>query len=157
MKQEDFIWEFLPSGLKGIFEIKDVRKTSTEFHVYLDEIRQKGDDDRWNKSLVGKGYTEYSTIQDHLTRGLATYLHLRKCKWLDKETGETMPQILLRSKRALMLSSDKWKPSQKQRIEILFRNYPILEQAYAVMRELRDIFWSENWSHPGRCSACSLV
>lgn len=56
------------------------------------------------------------------------------------DNGETMPQILLRSKRALMVSSDKWKPSQKQRIEILFRNYPILEQAYAVMRELRDIF-----------------
>lgn len=88
MKQEDFIWEFLPSVLKGVFEIKNVRKTATEFHVYLDEIRQKGDDDRWNKLLVGKGYTEYSTIQDHLTRGRATFLHLRKCKWLDKETGE---------------------------------------------------------------------
>lgn len=88
MRQEDFIWEFLPSGLKGIFAIKDVRKTSTEFHIYLDEIRQKGDADRWNKSLVGKGYTDYCTIQDHLTRGRSTFLHLRKCKWLDKDTGE---------------------------------------------------------------------
>lgn len=56
------------------------------------------------------------------------------------DNGETMPQILLRSKRALMVSSDKWKPSQKQRIEILFSHYPILEQAYAVMTELRGIF-----------------
>lgn len=88
MKQDDLIWEFLPSGLKGLFEIKDIRKTATEFHIYLDEIRRKGDDDRWNKFLVGKGYTDYCTIQDHLTRGRATYIHLRKCKWLDKETGE---------------------------------------------------------------------
>lgn len=88
MKQEDFIWEFLPQGLKGVFEIKNVRKTDTEFHIYLDEIRQKSDEDRWNKSIIGKGYTDYCTIQDHMTRGRATYLHLRKCKWLDKSTGE---------------------------------------------------------------------
>lgn len=56
------------------------------------------------------------------------------------ENGETMPQILLRSKRALMLSSDKWKPSQRQRIQILFKYYPIVEQAYGIMKELRDIF-----------------
>lgn len=74
--------------MKGLFEIKDIRKTATEFHIYLDEIRRKGDADRWNKFLVDKGYTGYCTIQDHLTRGRSTYLHLRKCKWLDKETGE---------------------------------------------------------------------
>lgn len=74
--------------MKGLFEIKDIRKTATEFHIYLDKIRRKGDADRWNKFLVGKGYTGYCTIQDHPTRGRSTYLHLRKCKWLDKETGE---------------------------------------------------------------------
>ena len=54
MRQDEFIWEFLPSGLEGVFEIKDVRKTDQEFHIYLDEIRQKSEEDRWNKSLVGK-------------------------------------------------------------------------------------------------------
>lgn len=88
MKQEDFVWEFLPQGLKGIFQIKEIKKTATEFHIYLDEIREKGQQDRNNSSLIGKGYTPYCTIQDHLTRGRATFLHLRKCKWLDKDTGE---------------------------------------------------------------------
>lgn len=88
MKREDFIWEFLPAGLKDVFEIVNVRKTATEFHVYLDEIRQKSPEDRWNKSIVGKGFTEYKMIQDHMTRGRATFLHFRKCKWLDKDTGE---------------------------------------------------------------------
>ena len=88
MKREDFIWEFLPVGLKGVFEVVNVKKTDTEFHIYLDEIRQKCEEDRYRHAVVGKGYTDYCTIQDHLTRGRATFLHLRKCKWLDKETGE---------------------------------------------------------------------
>ena len=88
MKREDFIWEFLPQGLKGVFEVVNVKKTDSEFHIYLDEIRQKCEEDRYRHSVVGKGYTYYCTIQDHLTRGRATFLHLRKCKWLDKDTGE---------------------------------------------------------------------
>lgn len=54
--------------------------------------------------------------------------------------GETMPQILLRTKHALMTSRDKWKPGQRQRIEILFENYPVVEQAYNAMQKLRKIF-----------------
>lgn len=54
--------------------------------------------------------------------------------------GETMPQILLRTKRALMVSSDKWKPSQALRMDILFEHYPIVSQAYDVMCHLRQIF-----------------
>ena len=57
--------------------------------------------------------------------------------------GETMPQILLRTKQALMTSPDKWKPNQRQRIDILFENYPIVEQAYDVMQKLRHIFNSK--------------
>ena len=54
--------------------------------------------------------------------------------------GETLPQILLRTKQALMVSEDKWKPQQKTRIEILFENFPIIKQAYEVMQKLRWIF-----------------
>lgn len=86
--REGMIWEFLPDGLENIFEIVDIHKTDTEFHIYLDEIREKTDSDQENASIIGHGYTEYRTIQDHMTRGRATFLHLRKCKWLDKDTGE---------------------------------------------------------------------
>ena len=54
--------------------------------------------------------------------------------------GETLPQILLRTKQALMVSEDKWKPQQKARIEILFEQFPIMKQAYDVMQKLRWIF-----------------
>ena len=51
--------------------------------------------------------------------------------------GETLPQILLRTKQALMVSEDRWKPQQKTRMEILFENFPVMKQAYGVMQKLR--------------------
>ena len=89
MKAEDMIWEFLPKGLKGVFEIVRVERTGgAAFHVWMDEIRQKAYEDRKNLQIVGKGFTDYCTIQDMPIRGLPTMLHMRKCKWLDKDTGE---------------------------------------------------------------------
>lgn len=54
--------------------------------------------------------------------------------------GETWPQILVRTKRALMVSEDKWSIGQRKRMEILFEYYPEIEQAYNVMQRLRRIF-----------------
>ena len=88
MKAEDMIWEFLTKGLKGVFGIVKVERTGTAFHVWMDEIRQKSYEDRKNLQIVGKGFTDYCTIQDMPIRGLPTMLHMRKCKWLDKDTGE---------------------------------------------------------------------
>ena len=88
MTAEDMIWEFLPKGLKDVFKIVKVERQATSFHVWMDEIRSKSYEDRHNLSIVDKGYTDYSTIQDMPIRGLPTMLHMRKCKWLDKDTGE---------------------------------------------------------------------
>lgn len=54
--------------------------------------------------------------------------------------GETWPQILVRTKRALMVSGEKWSAVQRQRMNILFEHYPEIEQAYGVMQKLRNIF-----------------
>lgn len=54
--------------------------------------------------------------------------------------GETWAQILVRTKRSLMVSRDKWSVVQSQRMEILFENYPEIEHAYKVMQRLREIF-----------------
>lgn len=88
ISKEDFMWEFLPPGLREVFDIVNVKKTDTEFHIWLGEIREITEEDERKGSVIGKGYTEYCTIQGHLTRGRKTFLHLRKCKWLDKSTGE---------------------------------------------------------------------
>lgn len=54
--------------------------------------------------------------------------------------GETMRQILARSKHALMMARNKWTDIQHHRVNILFRHYPILKKAYELAMELRAIF-----------------
>ncbi len=54
--------------------------------------------------------------------------------------GETMRQILARSKHTLMMSQHKWTEIQRHRVNILFKYYPILKSAYALAMELRQIF-----------------
>ena len=40
------------------------------------------------KTMLERGFGEYRTIQDYPIRGRATYLHVRKRKWLDKSSNE---------------------------------------------------------------------
>ena len=54
--------------------------------------------------------------------------------------GETMRQILARSKHTLMMSANRWTDIQKHRVNILFKHYPILRQAYNLAMSLRSIF-----------------
>ena len=54
--------------------------------------------------------------------------------------GETMRQILARSKHTLMMSENKWTDIQRHRVNILFKHYPILKEAYALAMRLRQIF-----------------
>ena len=54
--------------------------------------------------------------------------------------GETMRQILARSKHTLMMSQNKWTDIQRHRVNILFKHHPILKDAYNLAMELRHIF-----------------
>ncbi|QCP71346.1 transposase [Duncaniella sp. B8] len=54
--------------------------------------------------------------------------------------GETMRQILARSKHTLMMSQNKWTDIQRHRVNILFKYYPMLKAAYSLAMELRKIF-----------------
>ena len=70
------------------FEVVKFDKTSTRFDIYLDEKKVMMREDKRNSHVISHGFNEYRTIQDFPIRGRATYLHVRKRKWLDKETGE---------------------------------------------------------------------
>lgn len=54
--------------------------------------------------------------------------------------GETMRQILARSKHVLLTSSNKWTPLQRHSVNILFKHFPMLRQAYDLSMRLRAIF-----------------
>lgn len=54
--------------------------------------------------------------------------------------GETMRQILARSKHTLMMAQNKWTDIQRHRVNILFKHHPILKAAYSLAMGLRRIF-----------------
>jgi transposase len=56
------------------------------------------------------------------------------------QNGDTLKQLLARSRYALYKSKDDWSESQKQRIEILFEKYPDIKSAYDLTRALSDIY-----------------
>jgi transposase len=56
------------------------------------------------------------------------------------ENGDTLKQLLARSRYLLFKSKAAWTPSQIQRAEILFSKYPLLEQAYDLAMQLGAIY-----------------
>ena len=59
------------------------------------------------------------------------------------ENGDTRRQLLARSSHIVMKHFSKWTDSQKRRADILFREYPAIEEAYRVSMKLTEIFNSK--------------
>lgn len=54
--------------------------------------------------------------------------------------GDTKKQLLARSRYLLFKSAEKWTRKQKERVQILFGQYPDLKKAYWLTHSLRMIF-----------------
>lgn len=88
MKLDQLLRAILPDVLIDNFDIDRFEKTDTRIDIWLDEKKVQMQQDKYNKSVIAYGFGEYHTIQVFPIRGRATYLHVRKRKWLDKESGE---------------------------------------------------------------------
>lgn len=56
------------------------------------------------------------------------------------ENGDTLKQLLARSRYLLFKNKNKWTPSQLWRAELLFKYYPSLEKAYELAQQLGQIY-----------------
>lgn len=56
------------------------------------------------------------------------------------ENGETMPQIMARSRHIILRHKSKWNQQQTIRAKILFEKFPDLEKAYDLYLDMVDIF-----------------
>ena len=56
------------------------------------------------------------------------------------DNGETLPQILSRSKHIILKHWTKWNEQQKARAAILFDKFPKLLEGYSLSMKLTDIF-----------------
>ena len=57
------------------------------------------------------------------------------------ENGDTVKQLLARSRYLLFKPQSKWTPSQWRRGELLFARYPQLEKAYHLSLQLGNIYY----------------
>ena len=88
MKSDDLLSAILPDVLIDNFEVANFEKTETRFDIWLDEKKVQMREDKKYNHVISHGFGDYHTIRDFPLRGRATYLHVRKRKWLDKDTGE---------------------------------------------------------------------
>ena len=88
MKSDQLLRAILPDVLIDNFDIVNYEKTDTRFDIWLDEKKVMMREDKKYSNVISHGFGEYHSIQDFPIRGRATYLHVRKRKWLDKDTGE---------------------------------------------------------------------
>lgn len=58
--------------------------------------------------------------------------------------GDTLVELLTRSKHALTQTHDKWSERQQARMRLLFTLYPKLKEAYDNVNKLRSIFRSKS-------------
>ena len=63
-------------------------------------------------------------------------------KWIPirMSNGETMPQIIAKSKHIILKNKSKWNKQQTDRAEILFEHFPTLKTAYELSMKLTEIF-----------------
>ena len=56
------------------------------------------------------------------------------------ENGETLPQILAKSRYVILKNKAKWNKQQVERAKVLFAKFPLLEKAYNLSMKLTEIF-----------------
>ena len=88
MKLDQLLRAILPDVLIDNFDIVSIDKSAERLVIYLDEKKVQLPEDKYNPDIISYGFGEYRVIQDYPIRGRATYLHVRKRKWLDKSSNE---------------------------------------------------------------------
>ncbi|NDV97620.1 transposase family protein [Dysgonomonas sp. 521] len=87
MNYEKLLGSILPEVLIDNFDIVNFEKSDTRFDIWLDDKKVQMREDKYNNKVVAYGFGSYHSIQDFPIRGRATYLHVRKRKWLDQDSG----------------------------------------------------------------------
>lgn len=63
--------------------------------------------------------------------------HWEPCRMAN---GETMPQVMARSRHVILKHESKWNGQQKRRAEVLFEHFPRLKEAYRLSMKLTELF-----------------
>ena len=86
---KDVFQLLLPKEIFEYFEIIAIDTNEKEIHIYLDEINQPPEIYK-KQGLSSKGFHKASIVQDFPIRDRATYLHVRRRRWLVESSGEVV-------------------------------------------------------------------
>ena len=64
----------------------------------------------------------------------------RKFKASKMSNGETLLDVMIRSRAQLMESGDKWNENQKKRYNVIKGKYPEIARGYELLSSIRSIF-----------------
>lgn len=76
----------IPEGVSDYFEMSRYSKTADRLDLYLEEMNIIPVEYQQNK-LLSKGFFDAVTIQDFPIRGMQVYLHVKRRRWLNQDTG----------------------------------------------------------------------
>ena len=82
-----FLSMVLPDGLLEYFELTSFTKSEDGFKIYLSEKNIPPAEFASDK-LSSKGFFDEITIQDFPIRSKASYLHIKRRRWVNERTGD---------------------------------------------------------------------
>jgi hypothetical protein len=85
--EKELLSLLLPLGLTELFEVDRVEKKNEEIHFYLSQ-HNVPPAAYAGQRLSSKGFFDEITLRDFPLRGKACFLHLKRRKWLNQDTGQ---------------------------------------------------------------------
>ena len=82
-----YIEMVLPRDILEYFEITQFIKEETAFNIYLSEKNVPPVEFSSDK-LTSKGFYDEIKVQDFPIRGQASFLHIKRRRWLNETTGD---------------------------------------------------------------------
>ena len=87
MDSSSLISLVLPEGILNYFEITNCIKADDGFKIYLAE-KNVPPEEFASDRLISKGFFDEITVQDFPIRNKASYLHIKRRRWVNERTGD---------------------------------------------------------------------
>lgn len=78
-----------PRELRDYFELTSHSVTEEQMHFYLQEVNTPPTEFK-GSNLLSKGFYEPITIQDFPIRGCQVFYHVKRRRWLNTDTNQTV-------------------------------------------------------------------
>ena len=89
MEPQSLIEMILPEGITTYFDITNIVKEEKSYRIYLSEKSISPLECAADR-FISKGFFDEITVQDFPIRGKASYLHIKRRRWLNVRTGLTV-------------------------------------------------------------------